>query len=122
MFESEGWHGYGWYTISRGSGQEDWTDAGAVWYEDAVTMIDDFAAAKRSTDRQEDVCVEYHGCDSLPDECLEEDPNSWCDVDPNYLEDPLYYLMCDLADAKTQGTREDIRKALDAIEAYACEF
>lgn len=87
-----------------------------------MSLIDDFAAAKRSADRPEDVCAEYHGCDTLPDECLGEDPNSWCDVDPNCLEDPLYYLMEDLADAKTQGTHEDIRKALDAIEAYECEF
>lgn len=116
------WQGEGWYTIGMGFGHEGWTSEGAVWYEGEASLEDDFEAAKRSADVPEYVDVEYHGCDALPDECVSQDPNSWCDVDPNYLEDPLYYLMCDLADAKTQGTREDIRKALDAIEAYACEF
>lgn len=116
------WQGEGWYTIGRGFGHEGWTSEGAVWYEDAGRLEDDFEAAKRNADVPGYVDVEYHGCDALPDECMSQDSNSWCDVDPNFLEDSLYRLMCDLADAKTQGTHDDICEALDAIEAYACEF
>lgn len=110
------WCGEGWYTVSRGCGNEDFTNEGAVWLEDAEELRDLVNTAKNTM--EEDYCVgsEYHGSDVLPDECLTTDANdwqNWQDVDPQYLTTAQWYAIQDLAHARVYGDAGDIAKAIE---------
>ena len=113
----EGWVDSGWYTITRGTGTEDWTSEGAVWIDLPEGLDDDLEAARGSVDCPEVVAAWYHGNGPLPDECMSEDVNEWLDFDPTCVTDQVWYLAMDIADAKCNGTNADVEHALDALRA-----
>ena len=118
----EGWHGEGWYTITRGIGNDDWTDAGATWYESEDNLVADITMAKRTTEPEDAVTAWYHGCGVLPDEVISRDPNEWIDVNDDGLDEIGYYALSDVADAKANGTKADVDAAIDRYEHAVDDF
>lgn len=118
----EGWHGEGWYTITRGLSCDDWTDNGATWYESEDDLAADVAAAQRTTELDDDVAAWYHGCGILPDEVISRDPNEWIHVNDDGLDEVVYDALCDIADAKANGTQADVDAAIDRYEHAVDDF
>lgn len=67
------WHGKGWYTIVMGDDHEDWTNAGAAWYDEKHDLDDDVTVAKMASnsDYVAGVRAWYHGNGVLPDDVVD---------------------------------------------------
>jgi hypothetical protein len=67
------WHGKGWYTIVMGDDHEDWTNAGAAWYDEKHDLDDDVTVARMASnsDYVAGVRAWYHGNGVLPDDVVD---------------------------------------------------
>lgn len=100
MIENESWMGEGWYTNGG-------TTDGAIWAE----TEEDLGGLDS----------EYHGDEAIPEEDLRRG-GEWVTFDPHYVTEEVREAADVLAYAREVGaddlvTIEDVRKALDVLEA-----
>ena len=108
---AKSWQGEGYYTVSGHKGA-----AFCDTVDDLETLV------SMSTERDAGETVLYRGGGMAPDDCLSYDVNKWCDIDDETFE-PCYdgdgwFLLQDIADAKTRGDVDATREAVDRFIEY----